>query len=258
MVSAVSSSSNPVAQGSAVLRVDGLSKRFGEKEAVAGLSCQVSAGMIMGLIGPNGAGKTTTIKLILGLLLPSTGRAEVLGLDCTSESLRVRELVGYVPDEPAFYEFLSGRETLDFACEMRGLDRRSAWERLEPIAAQLEFSQDLDQLVGGYSHGMKKKLALLLALAHTPRLLLLDEPTNGLDPPSARLVRQLFSSQAAGGVGILLCTHLLDMADRVCHTLMFLNKGHLIATGTPLELRAQAGLASDASLEDAFLRLIAP
>jgi ABC-2 type transport system ATP-binding protein len=252
----IQSSSDSVAPRPAVLRVDGLSKHFGDKQAVVGLSCQVDPGVIMGLIGPNGAGKTTTIKLILGLLLPSAGRAEVSGLDCTSESLRVRELVGYVPDEPAFYEFLSGRETLDFACEIRGLDRHSAWDRLEALSARLEFSQDLDQLVGGYSHGMKKKLALLLALAHAPRLLLLDEPTNGLDPPSARLVRELLSSQVADGVGILLSTHLLEMADRVCHSLMFLNKGHLIAAGTPLELRGRAGLGTDASLEDAFLRLI--
>jgi len=241
----------------AILRAEGLSKRFGAKLAVAALTCEVRSGEVVGLIGPNGAGKTTTMRLALGLLLPSEGRIEVLGVDCASDSVRVKELIGYVPDEPAFYEFLSGRETVDFACEMRGLERQAAWERLEPFVAKLELAPELNRLVSGYSHGTKKKLALLLALVHGPPLLLLDEPTNGLDPPSANLVRRLLSELAAAGAGILLSTHLLDMADRICHRLVFLDRGRLVAGGTPAELRALAGLGGDASLEDAFLRLVA-
>lgn len=240
-----------------LLAGEGLSKRFGQIEALSGLSFELQAGEVLGLLGPNGAGKTTTLKLLLGMLRPDAGRATVLGLDCTRDSREVKLQLGYSPDEPAFYDFLTGRETLDFAAEIRATDRERMWADLAPLVATLDFEPQLAHYTAGYSHGMKKKLALLLALAHRPRVLLLDEPTNGLDPPMAAKVRELLHARAQEGCGVLVSTHLLDMADRLCSRALVLHKGRLLAEGPPSELRARAGLPAEATLEDAFLKLVA-
>jgi len=241
---------------SQLVHVSGLRKSFGNNEALSGIDFTLAPGELVGLLGPNGAGKTTTLKLLLGMLRPTAGTANVLGFDCTTSSLEVKRRIGYSPDEPAFYNFLTGRETIDFALAIRGTDAKAAWDELEPMIKLLDFSAQLDVLTSNYSHGMKKKLALLLALAHTPRLLLLDEPTNGLDPPTSHAVRELLSRKAAEGVGILVSTHLLDMADRMCSRILVLHRGALIAEGSSADVRARAGVAADATLEDAFLRLI--
>ncbi len=242
----------------ATIKTHGLGKDYGDRTALFALDGVVNAGEIVGLLGPNGAGKTTTMKLFLGLLRPSRGRAEVLGLDCTSDSLAVKARIGFVPDEPSFYEFLTGRETIGFVAKVRGCDEAAVWRFLTPLIATLDFQNELDVLVSGYSHGMKKKLALLCALAHQPKVLLLDEPTNGLDPAMAAHTRDLFTELAREqNVAILLSTHLLDMADRLCHRLWLLDHGKLIANGTPGQVRERAGVAASDSLENAFLRLTA-
>jgi ABC-2 type transport system ATP-binding protein len=242
-----------------VVVLSGLTKHFGQTEALAGLSCELREGEVVGLLGPNGAGKTTTLKLLLGMLRPTSGTASVLGLDCTTQSREVKERIGYTPDEPAFYNFLTGRETLDFVREVRGLDHDRTWAGLDGAIAALQFGDQLDLLVSGYSHGMKKKLAILAALAHGPRVLLLDEPTNGLDPPTAATVRSLFRGLASEhGTAVLLSTHLLDMAERLCDRLLLLDHGRLIASGSAAEVRAQAGFGPESSLEDAFLALVTP
>ncbi len=239
-----------------VLDVTALGKDYGSVTALRALDCQVRAGEIVGLLGPNGSGKTTTMKLLMGLLRPSRGAAHFAGLDCTHESRRVKESVGYMPDEPSFYDFLTGRETIDFAVAVRGVDPKGAWAHLEPIIGRIEAADMLDAPVGGYSHGTKKKLALLLALAHRPSLLLLDEPTNGLDPPTAARVRALLRELAAAGAAAVVSTHLLDMADALCDRVLVLHRGSLVAEGTPRDVRAQAKVAENASLEDAFLELV--
>jgi ABC-2 type transport system ATP-binding protein len=240
-----------------LLSAAGLRKRFGTTEALSGLSFELHAGEVLGLLGPNGAGKTTTLKLLLGMLRPDAGQATVLGLDCTREAREVKGRLGYSPDEPAFYDFLTGRETLDFAANIRGTDLTEMWTGLAPLIAALDFEPQLGQYTAGYSHGMKKKLALLLALAHRPRVLLLDEPTNGLDPPMAAKVRELLRQRASEGCGVLVSTHLLDMADRLCERALVLHKGRLLAEGAPAALRQRAGLPPEATLEDAFLKLVA-
>jgi ABC-2 type transport system ATP-binding protein len=241
----------------ALLSVSSLRKSFGSNDALAGIDFTLGAGELVGLLGPNGAGKTTTLKLILGMLRPTAGQAQVLGFDCTTASLEVKRRIGYSPDEPVFYNFLTGRETIDFAVAVRGTDREQAWSDLAPMLRLLDFEPQLDVLTANYSHGMKKKLALLLALAHRPRVLLLDEPTNGLDPPTSHAVREVLLKKAAEGVGILVSTHLLDMADRMCTRILVLHKGGIIAHGTAAEVRARAGVVPEATLEDAFLRLVA-
>lgn len=246
-----------------VLVAEGLSKTFGKVGALRELTCAVLPGEVVGLLGPNGAGKTTTLKLLLGMLRPSAGRASILGLDCTRDAQRVRAVLGYTPDEPSFYDFLTGRETIEFVADVRGLGRALAWQRVAPLAARLGLTGGagdddgrLDLLTGGYSHGMKKKLALLVALVHAPPVLLLDEPTNGLDPPSAARVRDLLREQATAGVAVLVSTHLLDMADRLCDRVLVLHLGRLLLAGTPADMRRAAGVAPDAPLEAAFLPLV--
>lgn len=240
----------------AILRLEALGKDFGKTVAVDALSCEVHRGEIVGLLGPNGAGKTTTMKLLLGLLRPTRGRALVGNLDCTRDARAVKTIIGYSPDEPAFYDFLTGRETIDFVANVRGLERAAVWQRIEPLVAGLEFGEHLEAAVGGYSHGTKKKLALLIAFAHAPSVLLLDEPTNGLDPPSAAFAKARLRAFADSGTAIVVSTHLLEMADGLCHRVLVLDKGRVLADGTPAEVRARAGVSEDASLEEAFLRLV--
>jgi ABC-2 type transport system ATP-binding protein len=161
-----------------------------------------------------------------------------------------------MPDEPQFYDFLTGHETLDFVISVRALDPTTAWAGLEELVQILDFAPQLASLTATYSHGMKKKLALLCALVHRPRVLLLDEPTNGLDPPTALRVRELLRREAQRGAAVLLSTHMLDMADRMCDRMWIIDRGRTIALGSPAEVRAQAGVAANATLEEAFLALV--
>jgi ABC-2 type transport system ATP-binding protein len=247
----------PVAPPHAPLvSIVGLSKRFAAHIALEGLDLELRPGEIVGLLGPNGAGKTTTLKLLLGLLRPSAGHARILGYDCTSDSQRVKERIGFTPDEPQFYDFLTGRETLDFVISVRGLDPTASWHSLQELAQTIDFIDQLGMLTSAYSHGMKKKLALLCALVHQPRVLLLDEPTNGLDPSTAMRVREVLQREADKGAAVLLSTHLLDMADRMCDQMLIIDHGRKIAAGTSEAVRAQAGVDASATLEDAFLKLV--
>jgi ABC-2 type transport system ATP-binding protein len=241
-----------------VLVLDGLGKDFGTNIALESLTCTIARGEIVGLLGPNGAGKTTTMKLVLGMLRPTRGSARFLGLDCTRDATEVKRRLGYSPDEPSFYDFLSGKETIDFVLNVRGVPLEPAWAALGPVVERLDFGEALEIAAGGYSHGTKKKLALLLALAHDPSLLLLDEPTNGLDPPTAARVRALLQERAEAGAAIVVSTHLLDMADLLCDRVLVVDHGRLIAEGTPAAVRVLAGVAPEATLEDAFLALVRP
>ncbi len=254
-----------------VLVLEGLGKDFGSEArtvapeartvALEALACTVKRGEIVGLLGPNGAGKTTTMKLVLGMLRPTRGKATFhapngSALDCTRDATEVKRHLGYSPDEPAFYDFLSGKETVDFVLNLRGVPLAEAWNSLQPVVESLDLGDALASATGGYSHGTKKKLALLLALAHAPALLLLDEPTNGLDPPTASRVRSLLRERSAAGAAVVVSTHLLEMADVLCDRVLVLHHGRLIAEGTTAAVRAQAGVAEGASLEEAFLALV--
>lgn len=244
----------------AVLVASGLGKDFAGQRALDALSFTITSGEIVGLLGPNGAGKTTTMKLVLGMLRPSRGRVGLYAadgrlLDCTEQSAEVKAHLGYSPDEPAFYDFLSGRETLDFVLNVRGESRDVAWRRLAEDCRALDVEHELDRATGGYSLGTKKKLALLLAMAHRPRLLLLDEPTNGLDPPTAARVRELLRRRADEGAAVVVSTHLLDMADALSDRMLVLHRGRLIAEGDRARVRELAGVSPQATLESAFFAL---
>lgn len=238
------------------LVLERLGKDFGGTTALDELSCEIRPGEVVGLLGPNGAGKTTTMKLVLGLLRPTRGVARLGSLDCTKDARAVKARLGYSPDEPAFYDFLTGRETVDFVLNVRGVPLERGHEDLAVLLKALDLESAFDAPTASYSHGTKKKLALVLALIHRPKLLLLDEPTNGLDPPTAARVRGLLQERARDGVAVVVSTHLLEMADVLCDRVLVLHRGRLIAEGDTAVVRAHAGVSPDASLEDAFLALV--
>ncbi len=238
-----------------MFETQGLCKRFGGTLAVDGLSLQVAPGEVMGFLGPNGSGKTTTIRLLMGLLRPSAGRASILGRDCHADAVALKRDVGYLPDEPFLYPYLSGVETLELVAGLHGFAPPEARRRADAAAERIGLGEAARAYTVTYSLGMKKRLALALALVHEPRVLILDEPTNGLDPAGARQMRAAIADYAAGGRTIFLSTHLLDAAERLCHRVAILQRGRLQAVATPAELRARFGAGPETTLEELFLRM---
>jgi len=238
--------------GEAAIRLEGLTRRFERFVAVDNLSMALRPGEIYGFLGSNGAGKTTTIKMLVGLLQPGAGRAEIIGHDVWADPVAAKSMLGYVPDRSILYERLTGREFLSFLAQMRGLSRAMTDERITYLLALLELSEQADRLCGSYSFGMKRKLSLAAALLHAPQVLVLDEPLNGLDPRSARRLKDLLLRLAANGTTILLSTHDLATAESICHRVGILHKGRLLAEGSAAELH-QLAAASD--LEAVFLAL---
>jgi ABC-2 type transport system ATP-binding protein len=235
-----------------------LTKRFGDKLAVDRLSLSVDAGEVMGFLGPNGSGKTTTIRLLMGLLRPTSGSARILGRDCHTDGLALKRLVGYLPDEPFLYPYLSGREVLELVAGLHGMNAVEARRRATRAAEAAGLGEAASAYTVTYSLGMKKRTALAMALMHDPQVLILDEPTNGLDPRGAREMRETISSLAARGCTILMSTHLLEAAERLCRRVAIIRGGALQAVGTPDELRTRFAASPDASLEDLFLRATEP
>lgn len=245
----------PEAPPRRLVEIDRLSKRYGEFQAVDEISLDVEPGEIIALLGPNGAGKTTTIRMLMGILQPTGGRAAIRGLDCFKERAEVMRHVGYVPDDPVFYDYLRGSEVIRFIGEMHGIPPREATKRSGPLVERMELADSLEEYAVNYSKGMKKKLALVLALLHEPQLLILDEPTNGLDPFATRTLHALIRERAASGTSIFFSTHLLDQAEKLCHRIGILFKGRLAALGTIDELRHN--LREGGSLEDIFFQVAA-
>ena len=230
-----------------------LSKRYGEKLAVDNVSFVVHAGEVFGFLGPNGAGKTTTIKMIVGLLQPSAGTVKVAGFDIQTQPLPAKAASGYVPDTPNLYPKLSGRELLRFVGDLYEVERQQAVRRSEELLRLFDLGQVGNDPIDSYSHGMQQKIALAAALMHDPKVLVLDEPTVGLDPRSARLIKDMLRQMAERGAAVFLSTHILEIAERMCDRIGIINKGELIAVGTMEELRALG--KGETSLEDIFLNL---
>jgi ABC-2 type transport system ATP-binding protein len=232
-----------------------LSKHYGSFHAVAPLTLTVPQGEMFGFLGPNGAGKTTTIRMMMSILVPSGGSVRIAGLDCHREAAEVKRHVGYLPDSPIFYDFLRGREILQFIGEMHGLTRTESLLRTERLMGELGLDQVGDEFAVNYSMGMKKKLGLACALIHEPSVLILDEPTNGLDPRASRDVQQRLRKSADDGMTIFLSTHILDMAERLCSRIGIIHHGELVATGSPGELKEN--VTSGGTLEEVFLAVTA-
>ncbi len=231
-----------------------LIKRYGDKVAVNNVSFDVYGGEVFGFLGPNGAGKTTTIKMIVGLLQPTSGTIKVAGYDVQTQPLFAKAASGYVPDTPNLYAKLTGRELLQFVSDLYNLDRNQAARRIDELLRMFDLSAAADDTFNSYSHGMQQKTSLAAALMHDPKVLILDEPTVGLDPKSARLIKDILRQLADRGSAVMLSTHILEIAERMCDRIGIINKGELIAVGTMDELR-KLGKEGQSSLEDIFLGL---
>lgn len=232
----------------------GLTRRYGEHVAVDNLDVAVQPGEIYGSLGLNGAGKTSTIKMLVGLLAPTSGRAIVGGHDLQSAPDAAEAVLGFVPDRAMLYERLTGREFLSFLARLRGLPLTDANHRIDELLALLDLDEDADVPCGKYSFGMKRKLGIAGALLHRPRALILDEPLNGLDPRSARRLKDTLSDLAADGAAIFLFTHDLAVAEAFCHRVGILHRGRLVAEGDADQLRA---LVAGPDLETVCLALTA-
>jgi ABC-2 type transport system ATP-binding protein len=247
----------PIAESPIAVEAQDLVKRYGVVRAVDGVSFQVRRGEIMGFLGANGAGKTTTLRMLCGLLTPTSGQALIDGFDIHAQPLEAKARLGYLDEEPFVHPHLTGREFLNYIADLyrmaRGPERQ---QRMERLLGLFELAERNGELIGAYSHGMKQKIGLASLLIREPSVLLLDEPTNGLDPRSARLVKDLLEELAALGTTVLLSTHILEVAQALCKRVAIIDRGHIVATGTMEELRAQAG-SEHASLEDLFLKLTA-
>ena len=236
-----------------MIEFSGLSKTYGSFRALAPLNLVVSPGEMFGFLGPNGAGKTTTIRMMMGILVPSAGQVLIDGLDCHAEPAEVKRRVGYLPDTPIFYDYLRGREILQFVAEMHGYPRVEAAERSNRLLAEFGLTEAGEDYAVNYSLGMKKRLGLACALIHDPVVLILDEPINGLDPRASRDVQERLLAAAARGVTIFVSTHLLDMAEKLCDRVGIIHRGELVATGTLDQIRAES--SASGSLEDVFLKI---
>ena len=236
-----------------MIQFQSLTKTYGAFEAVKPLTLDVNRGEVFGFLGPNGAGKTTTIRMMMGILAPSGGRVLVDGFDCHAQATDVKRRVGYLPDNPIFYDFLRGREIVQFVAEMHGFSRAQAAERAARLLTEFGLDDVTEEFAVNYSMGMKKKLGLACALVHEPAVLILDEPINGLDPRASRDVQERLLAAASAGTTIFVSTHLLDMAEKLCDRVGIIHHGALVATGTLDEIRASA--AADGSLEDLFLKI---
>ena len=243
-----------MANSATLIETQALVKRYGDKLAVNNVSFEVQAGEVFGFLGPNGAGKTTTIKMIVGLLQPTSGLIRVAGYDVQTQPLLAKAASGYVPDTPNLYAKLTGRELLRFVGDLYSLDRQRLASRTEELLRVLDLNEAADQTIDSYSHGMQQKASLAAALMHDPKVLVLDEPTVGLDPKSARLIKDILRQMAERGTAVFLSTHILEIAERMCDRIGIIDKGELVAVGTMNELRA-LGKAVETSLEDIFLGL---
>ena len=231
-----------------------LTKRYGSLTAVEDLDLEVGAGELFGFLGPNGAGKTTTIKMLVGLLRPTSGSARVADIDILAEPEQAKARIGYVPDAATLYEKLSAREFLEFSGDLYHVERRLRDRRIDTLLKLFDLESRGNDFLSGYSRGMRQKVSLAAALLHDPQVLFLDEPTVGLDPQSARQMKDILQDFCKEGKTVFMSTHILEIAERMCTRLAIINHGRLIAMGSLQELRHMVGQDGQ-SLEQIFLEL---
>jgi len=243
-----------VSAGETAVKLMGVAKRYADIVAVDYVDLDVKHGEILGLLGPNGSGKSTTLKMILGLIKPDSGSVNVLSINAEDDLVAVKRRVGYVPESPRLYEFLTGLEYLDFIGDIYGLDASEKKARIGEYLEAMELEGREGDMISSYSEGMKQKIALISAFLHKPKLLLLDEPLSGLDPRSARIVKDLLRKLTAQGVTTIMSTHILEIAQAMCDRIAIMYEGRLLALGNMKELRQKARLPGS-DLEDIFLKL---
>lgn len=237
------------------IAINDLHKIYNGLHAVDGLSVKVPEGSFFGFLGPNGAGKTTTIKMLMGLAQPDSGTIEILGMRMPEQSLEIRKVIGLVPDDSLLFDYLTGAEYLDFIARLYGLSREQAKERGRELLELFELEEQPRKLVGEYSKGMRKRLAMGAALIHKPRLFLMDEPFEGVDAVGARLMKDILLEQVKHGATVFLTSHVLEVVERLCDQIAIIGRGKVIAQGTVEELRRSAS-AEATSLEDVFVNLV--
>ncbi len=237
-----------------MIRVRGLVKQYGRFTAVDNVSLEVGAGEIHGFLGPNGAGKTTTIRVLAGLLRPTSGSVEIAGHDLEREPELAKAALGFIPDRPFIYEKLTAAEFLRFHGGLYGMDADGIGPRMAEVLELFELSRWQHELVESFSHGMKQRLVMCAAFLHRPQAVVVDEPMVGLDPRGARLIKQVFRSMSRRGVAILMSTHTLEVAQEMCDRISIIQGGRIIARGTVDELRQMAG-SPDQQLTPVFLKL---
>lgn len=239
-----------------MIRTVGLTKHFGNIHAVENLDLHIQPGELFAFLGPNGAGKTTTLKMLAGLLLPTRGSATIGGYDVQRHRIEARRITSYVPDFPFLYERLTGLEFLEFVSDIRGLAKPEAVARRGALVERLGLDGCVNDLIGNYSHGLRQRLVFAAALLPSPQVLIVDEPMVGLDPMTARTVKDIFRESVADGGTVFLSTHTLEVAQELAHRIGIIDRGKLIALGSLEELRTKAG--SSGPLEEVFLNLTLP
>ena len=232
-----------------MLRIENLTKTYGEKKAVDNLTLHIMPGEIYGFIGHNGAGKTTTLKCCTGILKFDSGEIYIDGKSIKDEPLACKKEIAYIPDNPDLYDYMSGIKYLNFVCDIFGVPSAERKEKINRYAEAFEIKKDLGEAIQSYSHGMKQKLAVISALVHSPKLIILDEPFVGLDPKSAFTLKQIMREICEGGGAIFFSTHVLDVAEKLCDKIAIIKEGRLIRSGTMEEVKG------DSSLESVFLEL---
>ena len=247
----------------AAISTTGLTRRFGDFIAVQNVNLNVAPGQFYGFLGPNGAGKSTTIKMLTGLLAPSSGSIEVLGLNFASHSIEVKRQIGVVPEGLALFGRLTASEYLRFVGQMYGLDRATTLQRSEELLEFMNLAGETKKLITDFSHGMQKKLALAAAVIHGPKILFLDEPFEGVDAIAAGTLKQMLQGMIARGATIFLTSHVLEIVERLCTHVAIINHGELIADGSIEQLRAGVHTQADSNdgtarltLEEIFIRII--
>lgn len=235
----------------AAISVGNLRKMYGAKAAVDGLDLEVPRGSFFGFLGPNGAGKTTTIRMLMGLAPPTSGSIQLLGLPMPEHALEVKGKIGLVPDESLLFDHLTGFEFTEFVGRMYGLTRPMARERARELLTLFELDGDVRKLIGDYSKGMRKRVAMAAALIHRPELFLLDEPFEGVDAVGARLMKEILLEQVRHGATVFLTSHVLEVVERLCDQVAIIHQGKLVLKGTMAELRT-----GSETLEDVFVRVV--
>lgn len=240
-----------------MLKVHNLTKKFGDNVAVDEVSFTIAKGEIFSLIGPNSSGKTTIVKSIIGLLQPTAGSITVGDYDVSKNSEMAKSLIGYIPDEPSIWPYMTGEEFLYFTQALYGVDEKNRLQNLPKLLKTFSLTGLEKQYFEEYSRGNKQKFSITAAMSHEPKLLLVDEPIVGLDPTGAEIAKKLFIDYAKAGGSVLLVTHTLTVAQEVSDRIGFLKNRTLIATGTMSELRKQAGLGDEATLDEIYKKLAA-
>jgi len=235
----------------AAISVRNLRKVYGAKAAVDGLDLEVPRGCFFGFLGPNGAGKTTTIRMLMGLAPPTSGSIELLGLPMPEHAIEVKRRIGLVPDESLLFDHLTGFEFTEFVGRMYGLARPMARERARELLALFELDGEPRKLIGDYSKGMRKRVAMAAALIHRPELFLLDEPFEGVDAVGARLMKEILLEQVRHGATMFLTSHVLEVVERLCDRVAIIHDGKMVVCGTMAELRT-----GTETLEDVFVRVV--